>query len=41
MDKGCCGAAGWRVYSDGKQILVVQHFRLLEIGVITSDKVMG
>ena len=31
---------GWGVSSDGREVLIVQHHRLLEIGV-TGDVIMG
>ena len=40
MDKGCHGVPGWGVSSDGREVLIVQHCRLLEIGV-TRDVIMG
>ena len=40
MDKGCHGVPGWRVSSDGREVSIVQHHRLLEIDV-TRDMIMG
>ena len=40
MDKECHGVPGWGVSSDGREVLIVQCCRLLEISV-TSDVVMG
>ena len=40
MDKGCHSVPGWGVFSDGREVLIVQCCRLLEIGV-TKDMIMG
>ena len=40
MDKGCHGVPGWGVSSDGREVLIVQRCRLLEIDV-TRDVIMG
>ena len=40
MDKGCLGVPGWRVSSDGTEVSIVQHHRLLKIDV-TRDVIMG
>ena len=40
MDKGCHGVPGWGVSYDGREVLIVKHHRLLEVGA-TSDIIMG
>ena len=40
MDKGCHGVPGWGIASDGREVSIVQHRRLLEIGP-TRDVIMG
>ena len=40
MVKGCHGVPGWGVSSDGREVLIVQRHRLLEID-ITRDVIMG
>ena len=40
MDKGCHGVPGWGIPSDGREVSIVQHCRLLEMGV-TRDVIMG
>ena len=40
MDKGCHGVPGWGVSSDGREVLIVQRRRLLEMDVI-RDVIMG
>ena len=33
MDKECHGVPGWGIPSDGREVSIVQHRRLLEMGV--------
>ena len=40
MDKGCHGVPGRGVFSEGREVSIVQCCRLLEIGV-TMDVIMG
>ena len=40
MDKGCHGVPGWGVSSDGREVSIVKHRRLLEMDVI-RDVIMG
>ena len=40
MDKRCYGVPGWGVSSDGREVSIVQHHRLLEMDVI-RDVIMG
>ena len=40
MDKGCHGVPGWGIPSDGREVSIVQHRRLLEMGV-TRDVIIG
>ena len=40
MDKGCHGVPGCRIPSDGREVLIVQRRRLLEMDVI-SGVIMG
>ena len=42
MDKGCHGVPGWGIgiASDGREVSIVQHRRLLEMGVI-NELIMG
>ena len=40
MDKKCHGVPGWGVSSDGKEVSIVQHCRLLEMDT-TRDVIMG
>ena len=39
-DKGCHGVPGWGIASDGREVSIVQHHRLLEMGVI-NELIMG
>ena len=36
MDKGCHGVPGWGIASDGREVLIVQCRRLLEMVVISA-----
>ena len=36
MDKGCHGVPGWGIAFDGSKVSIVQHRRLLEMGVINE-----
>ena len=40
MDKGYHGVPGWGIASDGREVSIVQHHRLLEMDVI-SGVIMG
>ena len=40
MDKGCHDVPGWGIPSDGREVLIVQCRRLLEMDVI-SEVIMG
>ena len=40
MDKRCHGVPGWGIASDGREVLIVQCHRLLEMYVI-SEVIMG
>ena len=40
MDKGCHGVSGWGVSSDGREVSIVQHCRLLEMDA-TRAVIMG
>ena len=40
MDKRCHGVPGWGIASDGREVLIVQCHRLLEMGVI-NEVIMG
>ena len=40
MDKGCHGVPGWEIPSDGREVSIVQHHRLLEMDVI-NEVIMG
>ena len=40
MDKGCDGVPGWGISSDGREVSIIQHRRLLEMDVI-SEVIMG
>ena len=40
MDKGCHGMPGWGIPSDGREVLIVQCHKLLEMDVI-NEVIMG
>ena len=40
MDKGCHGMPGWGIASDGREVSIVKHRRLLEMDVI-NEVTMG
>ena len=40
MDKGCHGVPGWGIASDGREVLIIQRHRLLEMDLI-NEVIMG